>query len=97
MKRRDFLKILGISPIAPSLLAAKEKPRLTLAMLQKCKEELERAEFYEEYLTTETRVFVNDKFIVSYNRELTDQEANAILDINADADVTFYAFGWRKY
>ena len=25
MKRRDFLKLLGIAPLAPSVLAAKEK------------------------------------------------------------------------
>lgn len=27
VKRRDFLKILGISPIVPSVLMAKEKPK----------------------------------------------------------------------
>lgn len=26
MKRRDFLKLIGLAPIAPSVLAAKERP-----------------------------------------------------------------------
>lgn len=31
MKRRDFLKLLGIAPLAPSVLAAKETPPIDLS------------------------------------------------------------------
>jgi len=44
-----------------------------------------------------TEIYINHRFLLSYDRGLTDQEANAIMDINADADVTFMEFGWRKY
>lgn len=32
MKRRDFLKLIGLAPIAPSVLAAKPKSNLTRAV-----------------------------------------------------------------
>lgn len=35
MKRRDFLKLAGVAPIAPSVLAVKEKPQLTVADVRK--------------------------------------------------------------
>lgn len=47
--------------------------------------------------TLKTEVLVDGKLIVTYNRGLTDQEANSILDKNFDRDVTFRAFGWREY
>jgi len=31
MKRRDFLKLIGVAPIAPSVLVAKPKKELTVA------------------------------------------------------------------
>lgn len=34
MKRRNFLKLLTVAPLAPSVLAAKPKPQLTDAQLQ---------------------------------------------------------------
>ena len=36
MKRRDFLKLIGIAPIAPSALAAMPKKELTVAAAREC-------------------------------------------------------------
>ncbi len=50
-----------------------------------------------EKRTLRTEVYVDHRFITSYDRGLTDKEASSILDANNDADVTFLEFGWRKY
>ena len=44
MKRRDFLKLLSVAPIAPSVLAAMPKKHLTLEMVRKVAKELEQAD-----------------------------------------------------
>jgi len=48
MKRRDFLKLLSISPISPSVLAAMPELHLTLAMsrMRKSKKELDGDHLY---------------------------------------------------
>lgn len=47
--------------------------------------------------TLKTEVYADDELILSYNRGLTDEEANLILDRNFDRDITFKAFGWSEY
>lgn len=49
MKRRDFFKVItgfitGVCVLFVPKVKGNEKPKLTLAMLMKCKEELEKAD-----------------------------------------------------
>ena len=50
MKRRDFLKLLSVTPIAPGVLAAMPKKQLTMAMLLKCKDELDAKKVTDDFV-----------------------------------------------
>lgn len=74
---------------------AKQEP-LTLEKLHKCADELDKIDKanrvtidYAEDITLRTDVYVDGKFIVSFNRGLTYVEANAIIDENIKEDVRF--------
>ena len=72
MNRRLFLKALAVSPIVPSVLCAKEKSQLTLAMLRKAHDELKALECDDETIWIPVdadsmvwKFYINDKEVDS--------------------------------